>query len=105
MLHFQDPVLRAKFEGTPEHVVNYMFMLAEDVRLILSKLGLRSFQEAVGRTDLLYASPNPLSKKASLLEFEAVLRNASGMYPGISIVGGSVKQDFKLESRLVSSSF
>ncbi len=40
----QDPVLRKKFEGKPEHVVNYFFMLAEEIREILAKLGLRSFQ-------------------------------------------------------------
>ena len=40
----QDPILRAKFMGKPEHVVNYMFMIAEEVRLFLAKLGLRSVQ-------------------------------------------------------------
>lgn len=97
----QDPVLRAKFDGKPEHVINYMFMLAEETRKILAKIGLRTYQEAVGRTDLLYASPNPLNKKATLLEFEPILRNALLMYPNVNIVGGSIKQDFKFESRLV----
>jgi len=49
----QDPVLRARFTGTPEHVVNYLFFVAEEVREILASLGLRSVEEAVGRTDLL----------------------------------------------------
>ena len=49
----QDPVLRGRFTGTPEHVVNYLFFVAEEVREILASLGLRSIEEAVGRTDLL----------------------------------------------------
>ena len=49
----QDPVLRGRFTGTPEHVINYLFFVAEEVREILASLGLRSVDEAVGRTDLL----------------------------------------------------
>jgi glutamate synthase (NADPH/NADH) large chain len=49
----QDPVLRARFTGAPEHVINYLFYVAEEVRELLAELGLRSLGEAVGRTDLL----------------------------------------------------
>jgi glutamate synthase (NADPH/NADH) len=70
------------------------------VRYFLSRLGLRSVQEAIGRTDLLYANPNPLNAKAKTLEFERVLRNALTLYPDTNIHGGSVKQDFELEKRL-----
>lgn len=49
----QDEKLRAKFEGTPEKVINLFSFIAEDVRNILASLGLRSLEEAVGRTDLL----------------------------------------------------
>jgi len=49
----QRPELRAKFEGTPEKVVNLMSFIAEEVREILASLGLRSLREAIGRTDLL----------------------------------------------------
>jgi glutamate synthase (NADPH/NADH) large chain len=49
----QDPELRAKFQGKPEHVINYLFLVAEDVRSLLAQLGLRSLAEARGRTDLL----------------------------------------------------
>jgi glutamate synthase (NADPH/NADH) large chain len=51
----QDPVLRAKFTGEPEHVVNYFFFVAEELRAIMSGLGLRSLDEMVGRADLLRA--------------------------------------------------
>jgi glutamate synthase (NADPH/NADH) large chain/glutamate synthase (ferredoxin) len=49
----QDPELRKRFKGTPEHVVNFFFFVAEEVREILASLGLRSLAEATGRVDLL----------------------------------------------------
>ena len=49
----QDPELRRRFKGTPEHVVNLFFFVAEEVREILASLGLRSLAEAIGRVDLL----------------------------------------------------
>ncbi len=51
----QDPELRKRFKGTPEHVVNFFFFVAEEVREILASLGLRSLDETIGRTDLLSA--------------------------------------------------
>jgi glutamate synthase domain-containing protein 2/glutamate synthase domain-containing protein 1/glutamate synthase domain-containing protein 3 len=52
----QDPELRKRFKGTPEHVVNFFFFVAEEVREILASVGLRSLDEATGRVDLLGAS-------------------------------------------------
>ncbi|MDG6094011.1 glutamate synthase large subunit [Acetobacter sp. AN02] len=49
----QDPAMRAKFEGTPEKVINLFSFIAEDVRNILASLGFRSLNEVIGRTDLL----------------------------------------------------
>ena len=49
----QDPVLRAKFSGKPEHVVNYFFFIAEEVRQIMAQLGIKKFDDLIGRTDLL----------------------------------------------------
>ncbi len=49
----QDPELRRRFKGTPEHVVNFFFFVAEEVREILASLGLRTLDEAIGRVDLL----------------------------------------------------
>ncbi|HEY5195178.1 MAG TPA: glutamate synthase large subunit [Solirubrobacteraceae bacterium] len=51
----QDPELRARFKGRPEHVVNFFFFVAEEVREILASLGLRTLDEAIGRVDLLAA--------------------------------------------------
>ncbi|MEM8795196.1 MAG: glutamate synthase large subunit [Pseudomonadota bacterium] len=49
----QDPELRRRFKGTPEHVINYFFFVAEDVRQIMASLGYRSFDEMIGHTDRL----------------------------------------------------
>jgi glutamate synthase (NADPH/NADH) large chain len=49
----QDPVLRQRFTGTPEHVINYFFFVAEEVRALMAKLGFRHFTQMVGRVDKL----------------------------------------------------
>ncbi len=49
----QDPVLRKRFSGQPEHVVNYFFFVAEEVREIMAQLGIRRFDDLIGRADLL----------------------------------------------------
>ncbi|HXN05979.1 MAG TPA: glutamate synthase large subunit [Nitrospiria bacterium] len=49
----QDPLLRKKFTGQPEHIINYFFFIAEEIREYMSKLGFRKFDDMVGRVDLL----------------------------------------------------
>ena len=49
----QDPVLRKKFSGQPEHVVNYFFFVAEEVRELMAQMGIRKFDDLIGRADLL----------------------------------------------------
>jgi glutamate synthase (NADPH/NADH) large chain/glutamate synthase (ferredoxin) len=51
----QDPELRKRFTGQPEHVVNYFFFVAEEVRQIMATLGVRRFEELIGRTEMLRA--------------------------------------------------
>ncbi|XP_014251077.1 glutamate synthase [NADH], amyloplastic isoform X2 [Cimex lectularius] len=96
----QDPVLRKKFTGKPEHVINYLFMIAEDVRQYMASLGIRKFQDLIGRTDLLKVYEATKNPKAKLLSMNLILKNALHMRPGVNIVGGSVAQDFQLEKRL-----
>ncbi|KPJ14893.1 Glutamate synthase [NADH], amyloplastic [Papilio machaon] len=96
----QDPVLRKKFAGKPEHVVNYLFMLAEEVREHMAAVGVRRFQELVGRTDLLKVREHNDNPKARLLNLSLILKNALHMRPGVNIHGGSKAQDFQLEKRL-----
>jgi glutamate synthase (NADPH/NADH) large chain/glutamate synthase (ferredoxin) len=65
----QDPVLRAKFSGKPEHVVNYFFFIAEEVRHIMAQLGIRKFDDLVGRSDLLDMRSGLQHWKAKGLDF------------------------------------
>lgn len=65
----QDPVLRKKFAGKPEHVVNYFFFVAEEVRQIMAQLGIRKFDDLIGRTDLLDMRKGIAHWKAKGLDF------------------------------------
>jgi glutamate synthase (NADPH/NADH) large chain len=68
----QDPVLRAKFAGKPEHVVNYFFFVAEEARQIMAQLGIRTFDELIGRSDLLDTRKGIAHWKARGLDFARV---------------------------------
>ena len=68
----QDPVLRAKFAGKPEHVVNFFFFIAEEARQIMAQLGIRSFDELVGRADLLDTRKGIAHWKSRGLDFSRV---------------------------------
>ncbi|XP_018340976.1 PREDICTED: putative glutamate synthase [NADPH] isoform X2 [Trachymyrmex septentrionalis] len=96
----QDPILRKKFEGKPEHVINFFFALAEEVRSHMANLGIRKFQDLIGRTDLLKVRDDISVEKAKTLNLSNVLRSALDLRPGVNIKGGTVKQDFQLENRL-----
>jgi glutamate synthase (NADPH/NADH) large chain/glutamate synthase (ferredoxin) len=69
----QDPVLRKKFAGKPEHVVNYFFFVAEEVRQIMAQLGIRKFDDMIGRTDLLDMKKGIEHWKAKGLDFSRLL--------------------------------
>src|SRR4051812_3047657 len=68
----QDPVLRAKFTGRPEHVVNYFFFVAEEARQIMAQLGIRTFNELIGRSDLLDKAKAISHWKAKGLDFSKI---------------------------------
>jgi glutamate synthase (NADPH/NADH) large chain len=65
----QDPVLRQKFSGKPEHVVNYFFFVAEEARQLMAQLGIRTFDELIGRADLLDTQKGIEHWKAGGLDF------------------------------------
>jgi glutamate synthase domain-containing protein 2/glutamate synthase domain-containing protein 1/glutamate synthase domain-containing protein 3 len=69
----QDPELRKKFAGKPEHVVNYFFLLAEELREIMARLGFRTINEMVGRVDRLDTRKAIAHWKAKGLDFSAIL--------------------------------
>ncbi len=68
----QDPVLRKKFAGKPEHVVNYFFFVAEEARSIMAQLGIRRFDDLIGRADLLDTKKGIAHWKAKGLDFSRV---------------------------------
>ncbi len=68
----QDPVLRAKFQGRPEHVVNFFFFVAEEARQIMAQLGVRTFDELIGRSDLLDTRQGISHWKALGLDFSRI---------------------------------
>ncbi len=69
----QDPALRKKFSGKPEHVVNYFFFIAEEVRQIMAQLGIRKFDDLIGRADLLDMKQGIEHWKARGLDFSRLL--------------------------------
>ncbi len=71
----QNPVLRKKFDGQPEHVINFFFFIAEEVREWMAKLGFRTLNEMIGRVDMLEMRPAIEHWKASGLDFSAILHN------------------------------
>jgi len=74
----QDPALRKKFAGKPEHVVNYFFFVAEECRAIMAQLGFRTLNEMIGRADRLEFDPLPEHWKAKDLDFSKILYVAQG---------------------------
>jgi len=68
----QDPVLRQRFAGTPEHVINFFFFVAEELRQIMARLGFRTLAEMTGHTDRIAVRPLT-HPKASTLDFTDVL--------------------------------
>jgi glutamate synthase domain-containing protein 2/glutamate synthase domain-containing protein 1/glutamate synthase domain-containing protein 3 len=69
----QDPVLRARFQGQPEHVVNFFFFIAEQVRQHMAKLGFRTVDEMVGRVDKIEADVADVHWKAKGIDLTSIL--------------------------------
>jgi glutamate synthase (NADPH) large chain len=68
----QDPVLRAKFQGRPEHVVNFFFFIAEEARSLMAQLGIAKFDDLIGRADLLDTKKGLAHWKAQGLDFSRI---------------------------------
>ena len=71
----QDPVLRARFQGTPENAINFFFFIAEQVRRYMAQMGFRTFDEMVGRVDMLEARTARDHWKAKGIDLSAILYN------------------------------
>ena len=81
----QDPVLRKKFAGQPEHVVNYLFFVAEEARRIMADLGFRGIDEMIGRVDVLEARKAIAHWKADGLDLTPILAPAAKPHPDIDV--------------------
>jgi glutamate synthase domain-containing protein 2/glutamate synthase domain-containing protein 1/glutamate synthase domain-containing protein 3 len=94
----QDPVLRKKFRGQPEHVINFFFFIADDLRQIMAELGFRKVDDMVGRVDSLVQRPTVDHWKARGLDLSAVLFNPHA--PARVGRHCTIKQDHALEKSL-----
>jgi glutamate synthase (NADPH/NADH) large chain len=91
----QDPVLRARFQGKPEHVINFFFFVAEEVREYMAALGFRHFSEMIGRTEILDKSQAIDHWKAKGLDFSRVFHKPE--VPAEVAIYNSERQDHGLD--------
>jgi glutamate synthase (NADPH/NADH) large chain len=94
----QDPVLRARFTGQPEHVINYFFFVAEELREIMAQLGFRTLNAMIGRVDLLDTRPALDHWKAKGIDLSKILHEIPPK-AGIA-VRNKDKQDHGLETAI-----
>jgi glutamate synthase (NADPH/NADH) large chain len=94
----QDPVLRARFQGKPEHVINFFFFVAEEVREYMAALGFRTFAELIGQTEVLDKSQAIDHWKAKGLDFTRLFHKPE-VPPEVAIYN-SERQDHQLDKVL-----
>ena len=98
----QNPELRKNFRGKPEYVINFMRFVAQEMREYMAKLGVRTVDELIGRTDLLYQRKDFANKRANEVDLHRILDNP---YSDASVAGYYHKNvyDFELEKTLDKS--
>ncbi len=102
----QDPVLRQKFSGKPEHVVNYFFFVAEEARQLMAQLGIRTFDELIGRADLLDTQKGIEHWKAGGLDFSRLFYqpNVPADVPRLHVMTQDHGLEKALDMRLIEKS-
>jgi glutamate synthase domain-containing protein 3 len=95
----QDPRLRARFAGEPEHVIQFFAFLAEEVRELMASLGFRTFDELVGRSDRLRRRDDVVGWKAAKLDLSRLL-HAPALGAGVPARRRTAEQDHELELAL-----
>ena len=95
----QNPELRKRFKGKPEYVVNFMHFVAQELREYMAKLGVRTMDELVGRTDLLKKKEHIPSERANKVDLSNILGNP---YEGMHFRGyrDKLEYDFKLDQTI-----
>ena len=94
----QNPELRCRFQGKPEYVMNFMLFIARQLREIMARLGVRTVDELVGRTDLLRPRENRITHRADTIDLSAVLGDLPPQH-----YEEAGKYDFHLEKTLDDS--
>ena len=95
----QDPELRKKFSGTPDHVVNYFFMVAEEMREIMAQLGFANLNDMIGRVDILDTDKALHHWKAKGLDLSSILTPAEIVFEGTEVYQ-TMEQDHGLDKAL-----
>ena len=95
----QDPRLRAQFKGTPEHIINLFYYIANETRAIMAKLGFRTVDEMVGRADKLVVRDDRRTTKSANIDLSPILTPAHQIRPGVA-TRCVKKQDHRLHVRL-----
>lgn len=95
----QDPALRKKFSGSPDHVVNYLFMVAEEMRQIMARLGFRKVNDMIGRVDVLDMNEAIRHWKTDGLDLSSILTPAKIIYEGTQVYR-TTDQDHGLDKAL-----
>ncbi len=95
----QNPALRKKFAGKPEYVINFFFLLAEEVRTYMAQLGFRTFNELIGRVDLLDVSEAINHWKAQGLDLTPILAPATTIYDEVKVFK-CIPQDHNLKDAM-----
>jgi len=94
----QDPELRKNFKGTPEHVINFMYFVAEELRQIMAQLGFRTIKEMIGQTQKINANPAIDHYKAKGLDLSPILYQPAT--DGPKILSNTEKQNHNLDNVL-----
>ena len=95
----QDKELRKKFKGKPEHVVNYLFMVAKDLRMIMAELGFKTINEMIGRVDCLETDIAVDHWKRNGLDFSGILQPAEKIFDNTEVYNTQT-QDHGLDKAL-----
>ena len=95
----QNPELRKNFHGKPEYIINYLTFVAEELREYMAKLGVRTIDELVGRTDLLRVKETASGSRASKMNLDCILHNPAIENSNVHFVKEDT-YDFHLENTL-----
>jgi glutamate synthase (NADPH/NADH) len=95
----QDPTLRKKFTGTPEHVINFFYYVANELRAIMARLGFRTVNEMIGHAEVLKVRDDIVGKKTANIDLSLILTPAHKLRPGVATFNVR-KQDHRLYVRL-----